>query len=228
MPPSTLVQPTPAKTAGHEAALVAGVAIVLLSVLAGFGNFVAVVGLTTEGDAARTAADIAGSETLFRAGVVSLLLVVVLDVVAAWALHGVFRTSDAALSTLAAWLRLAYSAVFLVAIAQLLPAARAATESTVDASKVMAHVDAYGDVFTAALMLFGAHLAVLGVLAHRSSFLPRAVGSLLVLAGAGYVFDTTAAVLIGDSAPTVSGVTFVGEFVLAVMLIVRRRSVAGQ
>lgn len=63
------------------ASLIAGVALLLMPVLAGVGNFVAVQGLVTQGDAARTAQDVMGSEGLFRLGIVSLFLVLALDVV---------------------------------------------------------------------------------------------------------------------------------------------------
>ena len=59
------------------------------------------------------------SEGMFRLGVLSLYLVVVLDVVVAWALLRVFSPVNEGLSRLAAWFRLAYAAVFAVAISQL-------------------------------------------------------------------------------------------------------------
>jgi len=46
----------------RNASITAGVGLLLLSVLSGFGNFVGVVGLVTLGDAAQTAKDITGSE----------------------------------------------------------------------------------------------------------------------------------------------------------------------
>jgi hypothetical protein len=49
---------------------------------------------------------------------------------------------------------------------------------------------------------------------------PRLIGVLLVISGVGYAFDTFSSVL--STAPVViSTVTFLGEFVLAVWLVVR-------
>jgi hypothetical protein len=48
----------------------------------------------------------------------------VLDVVVAWALYRVFASVDESVSRLAAWFRLAYAAVFMVAIARLLEVLR--------------------------------------------------------------------------------------------------------
>jgi hypothetical protein len=55
----------------------------MIVVSAPFGAFVAVEALITPGDAGRTTQDILGSEGLFRWGIASLILVVILDIVMA-------------------------------------------------------------------------------------------------------------------------------------------------
>ena len=74
----------------RTASLTAGIALLLMSVVAIFGNVVVVDGLVTEGDAAATAADITASAGMFRLGIASLIVVIALDVVIAWALYRVF------------------------------------------------------------------------------------------------------------------------------------------
>ena len=70
----------------RRASLTAGIALALIIVLALFGAFGAIGALVTPGDAAKTAQDILGSEGLFRWGIASLILVVILDLVMAAAL----------------------------------------------------------------------------------------------------------------------------------------------
>jgi len=212
----------------HIAALIAGGGILLLAALAAFANIAVVQGLVTDGDAAKTAKDILASDGTFRVGIASLYAVVVLDVLVAWALMTVFRPVHAGLSRLAAWLRLAYAAVFLVAIAQLagIPDLLRTRDSAVftpgqvDAT-ALAKVDTFTDIWMAGLVLFGAHLALLGYLVYRSSQMPRLLGILLIVAGLGYAFDTMAAVLSAGSLPAVSTVTFLGESLLALWLLIR-------
>ena len=103
----------------RKACTTAGVGLLVMSVLSAFGYLVAVKGLVVPGNAARTAKNIAGHEGEFRFGILSLYLVAVLDVVVAWSLYRVFKPVSDALSRLAAWLRIAYAAVFMVAISQL-------------------------------------------------------------------------------------------------------------
>jgi hypothetical protein len=77
----------------RRASLTAGIALALIIVLATFG---AVGALLAPGDAAKTAQDILRSEGLFRWGIASLILVVILDIVVAAALLTVSRLSIAA------------------------------------------------------------------------------------------------------------------------------------
>ena len=211
-----------------RAGVVAGVALVLLAALSAVGVLVVVDGLVTPGDAAETARDIVASEGAFRLAVAGLYVVVVLDIVAAWALFYFFAPVNAWLSRLTAWLRVAFAGAFLVAISQLAAVPGMLTDAGYkDAfgeqqlqAQAMLRLEAFDHTWMAALLLFGAHLALLGYLAYRSGYVPRLVGVLLVIAGAGYSFDTFSSVL--SAGPVViSTVTFLGELVLAIWLLAR-------
>ena len=186
-------------------------------------------GLVTPGDAAKTAGDIMASEGVFRFGVASLYLVVVLDVVVAWALLRVFSPVSRDISRLAAWLRLAYSGVFMVAVSQpagipdLLKSEGYSAVFTAEQLQAQAllKIDAFNDIWMAGLILFGVHLLIIGYLAYKSGYVPRVLGVLLVIAGFGYAFDSFVAVLSEGSPFAISTVTFLGEFLLGVWLLIR-------
>jgi hypothetical protein len=215
----------------RHAAITAGVGILLIAVLAGFGKFVAVDGLVTPGDAARTATAIMASEGLFRIGVVSLFVVVALDIVVAWALYRVFSPVSVGISLLAAWFRIVYAGVFLVATSQLVGVLRllggddylAAFNTGQLQAQALSAIHAFGDVFRAGLLLFGLHLLIVGYLTYRTEYIPRFLGVLLAVAGLGYVVDSVAAILLPDSWADVSSFTFIGEFLLALWLVIRGR-----
>ena len=212
----------------RRAGVVAGVALLALAALSAVAVLLVVDGLITPGDAAKSAADIKASEGTFRLAVAGLYVVVVLDIVAAWALFQFFAPVSSWLSRLAAWLRVAFAVVFLVAISQIAavpgmlsdPAHEAAFGEQQLQAQVMVKLEAFDHTWMAALLLFGAHLALLGYLAYRSGYVPRLVGVLLVIAGAGYAFDTFSSVLSADPV-VISTFTFLGEFVLAVWLVAR-------
>lgn len=214
----------------RRAGVVAGVALLVMVALAAFANFVVVQGMLTPGDGPATAAEIVAREGTFRLGVLAWLLIVVLDVVIAWALYRVFRPVSPAVSMLAAVFRFAYAAVLLVAVGQLLRAVDVLTTgptlgvSGADgvAGRALLELNAFQDLYDLGLFLFGIHLALLGYLSLRSDFIPKVIGVLLVVAGAGYAFDTGAAVL-GLELSRVAGFTFLGELLLALWLLVAGR-----
>ena len=134
-----------------------------------------------------------------------------------------------AISMLTAVFRLVYAAVLLVAVGQLLRALDILTvgsgppAGTGDVSgRAMLELNAFQHIYDLGLLLFGIHLALLGYLSLRSDYIPKVIGVLLVVAGAGYAFDTVAAVLALDLSP-VSAFTFLGEPLLALWLLVAGR-----
>jgi Domain of unknown function (DUF4386) len=212
----------------RNASLTAGVAILLMSVLAGFSNFAAVQGLVTEGNAAQTAKDITGSNGLFRLAIVSLFLVVALDVVLAWALYRVFSPVSRSISMLAACFRLVYAGVFLVAISQLVGVLHLLSNNaylfafSTDQlyAQALTGIGTFKDIWAAGLVLFGLHLLLIGYLAYRSGYVPKFLGVLLAIAGLGYVADSFGAVLSPGSWTAVSSFTFIGGLLLALWLLI--------
>lgn len=216
----------------RRAGLLAGATLLALAVISAVAVLVVLDGLITPGDVAATATDIRASEGTFRLAVAGLYVVVVLDLVVAWALFRFLAPVNAWIARLAAWLRVAYAVVFLVAISQL--AAVPDMLSVADyqgafgeqqlQAQAMLKLEAFNHTWMAALLLFGAHLAVLGYLTIRSGYVPRVIGVLLVIAGSGYVVDTVSSVLSADPV-VISTFTWPGEFLLAVWLVVRSRQV---
>ena len=222
---NAFVHPNPETESMRKASLTAGVGLALMVVLAPFGVFGAIGALVTRGDAARTAQNILDSEGLFRWGIASLILVVILDVVVAAGLLRLFEPVDRSLSIMAAWFRVAYGAVYLVAIIQLMVALRLLD----DPSQALRAINAYETTWQVGLILFGVHLLLIGYLAYRSDFMPKIFGILLVIAGLGYLADGFAQVLVRDYSISVGAFTFVGEVALIFwLLIVGRRKDFGR
>jgi hypothetical protein len=203
---TTAGPPTHTDTSPRRAAKIAGVSYVLLFVLGIFANFFVREGLIVSGDAQATAANIVESEGLFRLGLVSFLIVFVLDVIVAWALYIVFRNTDRDLSLLAAWFRIVYTvflgvaAVFFFQALQLLSGSDFLTAFDSEQLKAQALValDTFNATWLIGLVGFGIHLMFLGSLVIRSGDAPKALGYVLLAAGTGYVIDTTANALLGN------------------------------
>lgn len=217
----------------RRASLVAGIGLLLMAALAGFGYDFAVHGLITPGDAARTARDITAHEGLFGSGIASLFLVAALDAVVAWALYRVLSPVSQRLSAFAAGLRLAYAAVFAVAVFQLAAALRllgsGASRTASGAGRLhaaaLADISRFTDIWHAGLILFGLYLLVIAWLAYRSGYMPKLLGALIAIAGLGYVYDSIGVLLARGSWTQVSTVTALGEFLLALWLVTRGRRI---
>ena len=210
------------------ASLAAGIALLLISALAGFGYFVAVKGLVTPGDAAQTAKDITESQGLFRLGIVSLYLVIPLDIVIAWALYRVFSPVSKSLSMLAAGLRIAFAVVFMVAISQLVDVLRLLNDDYLAVfspdqlhAQVLLAINAFNDVWHAGLFLFGLHLLIIGYLAFKSGYVPKLIAVLVAIDGLSYAVDTFGTVLSPGPWTDTATFTFIGELLLGLWLVIR-------
>jgi hypothetical protein len=192
-----------------------------MAVLSAFGIFGPLDSLITPGDASKTAADVSGSPLLFRTGTASLIVVVLLDIIVAGALFEVFAAVNRSVSMMAAWFRVAYAAIFLVAICQLVevPALLG------DGDGILRAVAAFDTIWKVGLILFASHLLLIGYLAYRSGFMARIFGVLLVVAGLGYLADGFVAVLVPGHSISIAQFAFVGEVALIFWLLIRGRRI---
>lgn len=203
----------------RTASLVAGIALALMAVLAGFGNFGAIVPLVTPDDAAQTARAIADSAPLFLFGVGSLAVVAILDLIVAGSLYALFRPVNPVLSAVAGWTRVVFAAVFLVAIGRLVSAFTLLDRP----DEALREIEAFSTIWVTGLGLFGIHLVVIGYLAYRSGFMARIFGVLLVIAGLGYLADAAGTVFVSGFTAVFGQFLFVGELALIFWLLIRGR-----
>src|SRR6266508_3639148 len=82
----------------RQTALIAGLGLLLLAVLAAFANFGVLQRLIVSGDAKSTAQNIEAAQGLFRIAIGSFFVVAILDVVVAWALYIWFQPINRSLS----------------------------------------------------------------------------------------------------------------------------------
>jgi Domain of unknown function (DUF4386) len=122
----------------------------------------------------------------------------------------------------AAWFRLAYSAVFLVAICRLLevPALLAGHPE-----QAIRDLDAFDATWKVGLSLFAFHLLLIGYLAYTSGFMAKIFGILLMVAGLGYLADAFATILVADFPFSFALFVFGGEVALSFWLLIRGRKV---
>jgi len=213
----------------RKVALIAGIGLLGMALLAPFALLSVLPNLVVPADAAATVNNFIASEGLFRIAIAAVLIVIMLDVVVAWALYVLLRPVSRTLAVLVGWLRLAYAAAFAMALVNLLDVAQllgGADRSTLQPeqlhAQVMASIASFDNGWVGiALAIFGLHLLGLGYLLFESAHFPRFLGALVVVAGGGYLADSFARILAPDFAFTFSLYTFVGEALLIFWLFWR-------
>ena len=160
-------------------------------------------GLIEPGDAGATASNIMASESLFRVGIVSELIMYVCFLLLPLPLYTLLKSTNKNLARLMvvfvfvsvpmAMLNTLnnFAALMLINSAETLTAFSAAQVQGL----LMFFLNLYDIGYLVAQILFGAWLIPLGYLAYKSDLFPKLLGILVILAGLGQVVDTVTSLL---------------------------------
>ena len=192
----------------RKLARIAGLLYLIIIVSGIFAEFFVRQSLIVPGDAGATASNIMNSQILFRTGIVADLLMIIADIALALVFYILFKPVSNALSLLAAFFRLAQAVVLGINLLNLVFALQlfAGTSYLSAIGPVqlqalgMAFLEVHGIGYTIGLTFFGINLLVLGYLVLKSSYFPRILGALLVVASLGYLIDSFAKVLLPNYA----------------------------
>lgn len=183
------------KNIQRDIALLAGFSLLIMAIAAGFALGYVFDQLIIPTNATATAANINTHPVLFRLGILSWLLILVCDVLAAWALYLILKPVHPSRSLLSAWLRLIYSVFLAIALFSLLlvlllqsnPTSFNAFSSDQIANWTLFFIKGFQEIWSLGLIVFGVHLLVLGQLVYRSDFIPKLFGILIFIAAWGYL-----------------------------------------
>jgi hypothetical protein len=181
--------------------------------------------LVIDGDAAATAAKIAGSDQLWRAGSFAQAVTLLCDVAVAWLLYILLAPVNRNLALLSALFRLAYVPVYAISVVAHYAALPLAQNHLPDAT--MFALREHNAAFALSLLFFGTHLFLAGYLIARVPILVQWLGIALEVAGACYVLNT-ATIFIAPHLhevlfPWILLPPFVGELSLCIWLLVTHR-----
>jgi hypothetical protein len=189
--------------------------------------------LIVEGDAAATANNILGSETLFRVGLAGDILGYVASIAVAMILYVLLTPVSRNLALLSAFLTITSNAIFglngLFHLAAVVVLGDGDALPGFDPQQVQAlaylSLRLHGYGFAIGLIFFGCFLVLLGYLIYRSGYLPRSIGVLLAIGGLGYLTNSFAQILAPALAasllPWVLLPSFLAELGLALWLTVK-------
>ncbi len=223
-------------TSLNRAARIAGMLYLVIIIAGMFAEFFVRSSLIVPGDAATTASNIAASESLFRSGIASDMVMILADVAIGLIFYVLLRPVSQALALLAAFFRLAQAATLGLNLLnlffglQLITGVDYLTAFSVEQQHGlgMLFLSAHGVGYRLALVFFGLSLLVLGYLVVRSGYIPKIFGILLVVAAVGYLVDSFAYFLLTNYASyqeifdmVVVMPAFIAELAFGLWLLVR-------
>jgi Domain of unknown function (DUF4386) len=184
------------------------------------------------GDAAATAASILGQEQLFRLSVAADLVAGACYVAATLFVYDLLKPVSRNVSLLAAFFSLvgcaagAVNCTVRLAPLAVLDGAPFLSVFTGVQQQALAYLFLRwaGRVVAVGFLFFGLHCLLVGILILRSTFLPRLVGALMVLAGLGWLSFSLSSVLLPPLARSISSYVtlpgLLGEGSLTLWLLV--------
>jgi hypothetical protein len=209
-----------------------GALLLVMALAAGLAELGVHQALVVPGDAAATAGRIAAGGLRFRLGLLGYLVAFLCDVPVAVLLYLLLRHASAPLALTAAAFRLVYAAVagasLLPFLAPVLLSSGAGYLSALAPPQIQAltllSVEAFESGFGLALVFFGVHLVLLGVIVLGSTALPRVLGVLVAIAGISYLAGSLSRLLAPELhaaiAPLLAACGCL-ELVLALWLLVK-------
>lgn len=211
-----------------KAALIAGLGLLLMTLTVPFAEFYIFPKLIAS-DAMTTAKNISNEKLLFTTSIFLHLITLLCDIVVAWALYLFLKPVQRYFSLLVAWFRLIYTAMYLVALTNLIKILTLVhTYSTGTNAQVAESMQYYVDAFrlewSFGLVIFGVYLVLLGILVFKATYVPKIFAILLLIAGLGYVVHTLGAFFSPETNLDMLFFTFFGELVFMFWLLIKGRT----
>ena len=191
----------------RSAARFTGLLYLILVAAAPFSQIYVRSSTIVRGDAVATAQNILASEQMWRFAAAADFATILADVAIAYMLYRLLAPAGKGVALLAAFFRLAMSAVMAVNIvfhmAPLIllrdaPYWAAFTTEQMQAFSMLS-LRLHAVTYSVALIFFAAHCLLAGLLIARATFMPRLLGVLLMVAGASYAVDVLASLVFSTS-----------------------------
>lgn len=185
--------------------------------------------LVIPGNAAQTVANISSHHDLFLTAIFCYLINFIEDIVIAWGLYYLLMPVNRALSLLAAWFRLIYTAIALIGLFNLVTVYRLLTTpayvTTFGAQQLRAQADLLLHTFRydyafATGVIFAIHLVLIGYLIVRSRYIPWWLGLILIIDGIAWTISNLQPYLYPSAHLGFIGIAYLGELVFTLWLLI--------
>ncbi|WP_273832340.1 DUF4386 domain-containing protein [Guptibacillus sedimenti] len=205
----------------QKAAVLSGIALLVMTVAAVFAQGYVHSSLVVEGDATTTLKNIQASQGLFRLEVLGWLIIIIMDLVVSWGFYLFLQPFHAGYALLAGWLRFLYTAMLATAVSHLVVTntiVQHAVGGTSDrvAQQAMDSITAFEATWSFGLIIFGLHLIAVGLVTWNTTKIPKVISFLVVLAGFSYALIH----FMYQFIPQIENVTGLLELILMVPMVI--------
>ena len=176
-------------------AKISGIAYLMIFISGFYANFSILESLVDLNDPAITVTNLINGHSQFGYGLLGFLVMLLFDIVLVWSLFYLTKSVNKNLSYVASLFRLLHAVFFGVALSKLWKAYQITynAENAMDMEQqIIQLLSGFDFKWTIGLLIFGLHLIVLGFLGLKSVVIPKIIGLLLIVAGAGYLIDCIA------------------------------------
>lgn len=211
-----------------KASLIAGLGLLIMVLTTPLAEFYIFPRLTGQ-DSLESANRILDNENLLKAGILLHFITLLCDIVVAWALYILLKPVSRDVSLLTAWFRLVYTAMYLIALTNLVkiinyikdgrPSTNA--EQIELGNVVEFYMSSFRLEWEFGLLIFGVYLCLLGYLVCRAKYILKIFGILLWVAGFGYILNTISHWLFPELNTGFLVVTFFGEIIFMFWLLIK-------
>jgi hypothetical protein len=205
----------------QRTARIAGFLYLLLIPLGVLGIIYVPNTLFVPGDMAATASNILANETLFRLGIVAALLIQLVNIAVVLFLYKLLNPVNKNMARF-----MVLFSVLAVPIAMLNELNNAAVLLLLNSREqpptlLALFLDLHEYGIQIAGLFWGLWLFPMGYLVFKSNYIPKIIGVLLMIGCFGYVADSLTFLLFPNFGVTFSQVTFIGELLLPLWLVIK-------
>lgn len=214
-----------------QIAKISGVAYLMIFLSGFYANFAILESLIDSNNTLITATNFINNHSQFGKGLIGFVVMLFFDLVLVWSLFGLTKSISKSTSYVASFFRLLHALFFAVALLKLWNVYQLTYKASINTnlqSRVSELITDFDLLWTVGLLFFGVHLIILGYLIIKSSYIPNAIGVLLLLAAIGYLVDSTAKLLMSnynDYSDVFEVIVImpsvIGEFSFTVWLIIK-------
>lgn len=209
-------------------ARIAAILYLILIPIGFFGTAYVPFALVVPGEIAKTVSNIAASESLFRLSMVAVFLMNLVSILLVLFLYKLLKPVGKGMATLMVVFLMFGAGISMLNevnhfAALLLSSADNGALFTIEQSQYLVRLfldmHEYGSYI--AVIFWGLWLFPLGYLIIKSNVLPKILGALLIIAGVGYLIDSSMLFLAPQFSVTFSDFTFIGEILFPLWLLIK-------